>query len=167
MAHAAFHFGSVAADPLDVIEQVVTTNGWLFDRPGDDEIAAEVAADGCVYRLWFAWFPERETLHFSCAFDIKVAETRRGALFELLALINERMWIGHFDLWSEQGLVTFRQTLPLRGGPGVGLEQMMDLVDAALSECERYYPAFQYVIWGGRTPADAMAASILDTVGEA
>ncbi len=167
MTHAASRFGAVAADPLDVVEQVVTDNGWLFDRPGDGEIAAEVAVAGCVYRLWFAWFPERETLHFSCAFDIKVPEARRAALFELLAAINERLWIGHFDLWTEQGLVTFRQTLPLRGGPGVGLEQMIDLVDAALSECERYYPAFQYVIWGGYTPADAMAMAIFDTVGEA
>jgi hypothetical protein len=36
-----------------------------------------------------------------------------------------------------------------------------------MTECERYYPAFQFVIWGGRSAADAIASSLLDTVGEA
>ena len=40
-------------------------------------------------------------------------------------------------------------------------------MDLAVAECERYYPAFQFVIWGGRTAEDAIASSLLDTVGEA
>jgi hypothetical protein len=46
-------------------------------------------------------------------------------------------------------------------------EQVEDLVDIALSECERFYPAFQLVLWGGKKPADAMAAAMIDPVGEA
>jgi hypothetical protein len=42
-----------------------------------------------------------------------------------------------------------------------------DLVDTAIAECERFYPAFQYVIWGGRTPEDAVSAAMVDTLGEA
>lgn len=167
MAQAVVDAASRVAHPLDVVEQIVAANGWTFDRLGDDEIAAEVTVTGCVYRLWFAWSPERETLHFSCAYDLRLVETRRGALFELLARVNERMWIGHFDLWSEQGLVTFRQALPLRGGAGLAPEQMLDLVEIALGECERFQPAFQYVIWGGVGPEEAMSAAIFETVGEA
>jgi len=40
-------------------------------------------------------------------------------------------------------------------------------VDIALSESERFYPAFQLVIWGGRTPLQAIEAALLVTVGEA
>src|SRR3978361_92085 len=46
-------------------------------------------------------------------------------------------------------------------------EQLNDLVEVAISESERFYPAFQYVVWAGKTPADALTASILETVGEA
>jgi hypothetical protein len=42
-----------------------------------------------------------------------------------------------------------------------------DLVDVALNECERYYPAFQYVIWGGKDPSEAVTAACLDPQGEA
>jgi hypothetical protein len=44
---------------------------------------------------------------------------------------------------------------------------MEDLVDIAVAECERFFPSFQFLLWGGKTPAEAVAASMLDTVGEA
>jgi len=46
-------------------------------------------------------------------------------------------------------------------------EQLNDLVEVAISESERFYPAFQYVVWAGKSPSDALTASILETVGEA
>ena len=48
----------------------------------------------------------------------------------------------------------------IRGGP-------VPVVDVALNECERYYPAFQYVIWGGKAPGEAVTAACLDPQGEA
>ena len=33
------------------------------------------------------------------------------------------------------------------------------LVEAALDECERFYPVFQFVLWGGKSPTEAIAAS--------
>jgi hypothetical protein len=41
------------------------------------------------------------------------------------------------------------------------------LVDAAVDEFERYYPVFQLVLFADRSPAEAMAAALLETVGEA
>ena len=42
-----------------------------------------------------------------------------------------------------------------------------DMVDIALAECERFYPALQFVVWAGHTPCDAIASAMMDTVGEA
>jgi len=44
---------------------------------------------------------------------------------------------------------------------------MEDLVEVALNEAERFFPAFQFVIWGGKTAEEAVAASMLDVAGEA
>ncbi len=106
-------------------------------------------------------------MHLSCAFDMKVPEKRRRDMHTLLVLINEKMAIGHFDLWKDEGLVLFRHALLLRGGQGATSEQVEDLVEIALSECERFYPAFQFLIWGGKTPEEAIAGAMLETVGEA
>ena len=167
MASAAHGPAPIAANPLDIVEQIVLANDWAFDRLGDDEVAAEVSGRGCVYHLWFAWRPERAALQFSCTFPVHVPDRRRAALYPLLAMINERLWIGHFDVSSEGGMVMFRQAMALRGGPGVSAEQVHDLVEAALDECTRYYPAFQYVIWGGKSPSEAMDLAMVQTVGEA
>ena len=89
------------------------------------------------------------------------------ALNSLLALVNEKMWLGHFDLWSEDGLPMYRHSLPLRGAGGAASSQVEDLVTVALEECERFYPAFQFVIWGGKSPEESLAAALIETLGEA
>src|SRR3546814_20726508 len=77
------------------------------------------------------------------------------------------MWLGHFDLSSEDGTPMFRHTLLVRGAGGVSVEQLDDLVEVALGESERFFPAFQFVIWGGKSAAEAAAASLLGLAGAA
>jgi hypothetical protein len=82
-------------------------------------------------------------------------------------MVNERMWLGHFDLWIEDGVPMFRHAVLTRGGGGMHASQMEELIEIAITECERFYPAFQFVIWGGKAPAEAIAAAMLETMGEA
>jgi hypothetical protein len=156
-----------SANPLDVLEQIVAANEWAFDRRSDGEMAAEAPGKWCDYGLYFSWSQEISAMHFSCAFDMKVPAARRDKLFELLALANEKLWIGHFGIESEDGVPVFRHSVLLRGAPGASAESLEDMVDIALTECERFFPAFQFVLWGGKTPAEALQAAMLDCVGEA
>lgn len=164
---AAYQDEDVQANPMDMVEQVVTANDWAFDRRNDEELAAEVPGQWCNYSLYFAWREDMGAMHFTCAFDMKVPEAKRAPIYELLATINEKLWLGHFGLWDDDGIPMFRHTSLLRGGAGLSPEQLEDLVELAVSECERFYPAFQFVIWGGKSAREAVAASLLDTVGEA
>ena len=155
------------ANPVDLVEQIVTANDWAFDRRNDEELAAEIPGKWCNYSLYFAWREDMGAMHFTCAFDMKVPAAKRTPIYELLAIINEKLWLGHIGLWDEEGVPMFRHTSLLRGGAGLSPEQVEDMVDLAVSECERFYPAFQFVIWGGKSAADAVASSLLETVGEA
>ena len=154
-------------NPLDIIEKVVEFNEWVFDRRNDSEMAVQVPGSWCDYSLHFSWNDEIEAIHFTCAFDMRVADERKSQVNELLALINDRLWLGHFSMWGNEGLPMFRYAMPLRGATGLVAEQMEDLVETAIIECERFYPAFQYVIWAGKSANDAFTASIIETVGEA
>lgn len=154
-------------NPLDLVEEIVGANEWPFDRASRDELAVEIDGQWCGYRLFFFWQPDLGAMHFSCIFDIRVPEKRSVSVHTLLALMNEKLWLGHFDLSSDDGTPIFRHTMLLRGASKASVEQMEDLVDVALSECERFYPAFQFVIWGGKSAREAMDASLLDVVGEA
>ena len=156
-----------AANPLDMMEQIVSANEWTFDRRSESEMAAEAPGHWCDYGLYFNWSHQISVMHFTCAFDMKVPEKHRAALYELLTLANEKLWLGHFGLESNDGMPVFRHAILLRGAAGASLESLEDLVDIALTECERFYPAFQFVLWGGKSPADALAAAMLDCAGEA
>jgi hypothetical protein len=83
--------------------------------------------------------------------------------------VNEQLWLGHFELWSGSGLIVFRHAALVDSGDGDGLsfEQAESIVEAAIEECERFYPVFQFVLWGGKSPSEAIAAALIDTAGEA
>ena len=155
------------ANPLDLLEELVSANDWPFDRASDCELMVKVGGRWCVYHMFFVWEDDLKAIFFSCQLEQKVPDTRRREVYELLAAINEGLWLGHFDLAAEDSLLLFRHTIPLRGAPGASVEQLEDLVDAAVVECERFYPALQMVVWGGQTVGAAITAALMDTVGEA
>jgi hypothetical protein len=154
-------------NPLDLMEEIVSSNEWLFDRPSDRELVVEFSGQWCDYRLYFCLAEEISAMQFSCAYDMKVPEAKTAEMRTLLSLVNERLWVGHFGLGFESRLLSFRHGMLLRGMCGISVEQLEDLVDIALSEAERYYPAFQLVIWSGCTPLQAIDNALLVTVGEA
>jgi hypothetical protein len=157
----------LASNPLDILEDIVTANEWLFERANDDELIVELAGRWCHYRMFFVWQREIGALQFSCQFDMKVPDAKQGEVNDLLALLNNRMWLGHFDLELQQNTPLFRYTILARRDRMPGTEALEDLVEIALTECERFYPAFQFVIWGGKKAAEAVAASMIEVAGQA
>ncbi|APH73109.1 type III secretion system chaperone family protein [Aquibium oceanicum] len=155
------------AHPVDVIEQVANANEWAFERAGDDEIAISVAGNWTDYHISFSWMEDFEALHLACAFDIKVTETRVTEVMRLLALINEQMLFGHFDLWEQEGAIMFRQALLLNGGVEPTGQQVEVLLSTALEACECYFQAFQFVVWSGVSARDALQSVLFETHGSA
>jgi hypothetical protein len=159
--------GERRINPVDVVEHVAGLNDWSFDRAGDDEITISIDGRWTSYHAAFTWLPELEALHLACAFDLKVPERRRAEVLQLVAQANEQLWIGHFDLWSQDGVVMFRHSLILAGGVEASGRQCEVVLDAAIEACERYYQAFQFVVWAGKAAREAIDAAMFETSGEA
>ncbi len=158
---------TVSANPLDEVEQFVDQQEWSFDRQGEGELAVVIAGQRCDYHIWFCWQPGTQSLHVSCAFDVKVPSDRRADTYRLVGLMNEKMPIGNFDLISAEGLILYRHAMLLRGSGGVSGSQVEDMLENALQECERFYPALQFVLWGGSSPETAITAAMMEPAGEA
>ncbi len=152
---------------LEAVEILATRNNWLFERTGDEEITIVVGGKWTQYQASFTWMFEMEALHFALAFELKVPERCRDELHRLTTMINEHLWVGHFDLWFQDGLVMYRNALVLAGGVTASLRQCEVLLSAARDACERYYPAFQFVVWAGEGAQEALQASNFDTSGQA
>ncbi len=154
-------------NPIDTVEQLVSEQDWPFERCSDGDLAVCVSGSWCDYNLAFARSTEMETLTLTAAFDFRVPKNRRGELCLLLALVNERLALGHFDLAAAEGMILYRNAVPLGGGARTAPGQCEQMLQAALDACERFYPAFQFVLWGGKSAEDALAGAILDCRGEA
>jgi hypothetical protein len=137
-------------NPLDVVERVASGHDWSFERAGDDEITILINGKWTDYQVSFTWMGPIEALHLACAFDLKVPERRCGEVQQLISQVNEQLWVGHFDLWVKEGLVMFRHALVLAGGVEASRQQCESLLTTALEACERYFPAFQFVLWAGK-----------------
>jgi hypothetical protein len=93
-------------------------------------------------------------------------ETRLFDVAALLMYVNARLWIGHFDLWPEDGTIVFRHAM-IFPDAHASASQCEALLNLALEACEHYYPAFQFVLWGGKSAEEAVAAAILECAGQA
>ncbi len=153
-------------NPLDLMEQIAVQNEWLFDRAGEDEMHLSFPGQTEDHHLSFSWRHDVETLQLSVQLEVKVPKPKRAEVATLINIINEQLWLGHFDLWKEDGLLLYRHGL-LLAGADTHVGQCEALLKAALEACERYYQSFQFVLWAGKSPEDALAATMLETQGQA
>ena len=154
-------------NPLAVVEDIASDNNWAFERSGEDEVTIVTKGQWTDYQLSFTWMSEIEALHLACAFDMKIPPARRPEVQRLVAAINEQLWIGHFDFWRKDDLVMFRQALVLTGGVAATDAQCEALLATAVEACERYYQAFQFVVWAGKSAREALDATLFETSGKA
>lgn len=160
-------FNSEDLHPIDIVETLAEERSWDFDRIADDQIAMAIEGVWRTYSVTLAWSGQDETLRLICAFDMAPPVRRRGALYQAMALANDKCWSGAFVIWPEQKLMVYRYSLNLTGGASAGAAQIQDMVRAAVAASERFYPAFQLVAWGGETPEKALGIAMTEAYGRA
>jgi len=167
MTMAAIEEGSATENPLEILEDVLGAYEWGYQREAGDELVVDGEGSWCPYRMYFVWQEEYASLQFCCQFDVEVPDAVFAAVNELLLLMNERLWLGHFMLPAEERTPMFRYTLLLRGHDHATGAQLEDLIETALGECDRVFPAMQFILEDGKSAEDAFNGAILETAGEA
>ena len=155
------------AAPLDMLASYFAARDWPHEMVSEDEIVATAQGSWTSYELRGVWRSDDGVLQLLAFPDIRVVEDKRGVAYEALGLINEQLWLGHFELWSGSGTILYRHALLIGPDSGLRLDTAETYVENAIDECERFYPVFQFVLWGDKSPAEAMAASLIETRGEA
>ena len=154
-------------DPIDIVEHIAEHHDWDFDRVADDQIAMAVEGQWRTYSVTLAWSAYDETLRLVSTFEMEPPQERLPALYEMLNRVNDSCWTGAFTFWRAQNLVVWRYGLVLSGGQLAVPEQIDRLIASAVGAAERYYPAFQLVAWGDKTPEAAIQVAIAEAYGRA
>ena len=154
-------------DPLDVVEHVLNAENLDFDRTEDGDLAFAITGDWKDYELWFAWRPEADCLQLCLSLDMRAGKTKRTAAHHLISLINQRVWLGHFEVWTEDGEIVYRHAMSLPTGEKPTLAQAASMIDGAVEAADRFHPAFDFLLKGSKNPEESMAACMFETVGSA
>ncbi len=153
--------------PIDIVEHLAEHHDWDFDRIGDDQIAMAVEGQWRTYSITLAWSGYDETLRMVCTFEMEPPEEKHPVLYELLNMMNDQCWSGSFTFWAAQKLMVYRYGLILSGGQIATADQINTIITAAVINAERYYPAMQLLVYGDRTPREAMQVAIAEAYGRA
>src|SRR5262245_22960775 len=157
-----------ATDPLDTVEAVIA---------GDDRFECQRAEDGDVHFSvkcawgeivgYFSYRGELPAVLFTLGFDIQAPLGRRAEAVRLAGQINENLWLGHFDVWSDDGTIIFRHSLPMNGREEISAGEVQALLAAAHEAAHRYHPAFQFLLNTDATPEEAASTAMCDIAGPA
>ena len=154
------------AAPVDMLAALFEARGWPCSVRGH-EVSGEVRGSWAKYQVKGIWRADDRVLQILCLPEVRVPDDKLGAAYELLGTINEQLWLGHFDIWSNGGVLLYRHGLMLGDDGLLSLAQAKAAVEAAVAECDRFYPAFQFALWGDKEPAEALANAMVDAAGEA
>lgn len=154
-------------NPIDLCEEIFYTKKWVFFRETNDELIAEITTKNCKYRLYFSWSEDLGAVNFTITFDLKIPKSDVLPFYELIALINEKLWIGHFDITAKNGIPAYRNTIITKNDIELYHEQFEDLIDIGIFECEKYFPSFTMVMFEGYLPLKAVEVCHLSTIGRA
>ena len=154
-------------NPIDIVEDVIYEKKWSFSRADDYELVADISSKCCQYRLYFTWSENVRAISFTITFDLKFPESKLFKAYELIGLINENLWIGHFDITSKNGIPAFRHTLLASNDNDFLHKKLENLVDIAIFECEKYYPSFQQVLFDKIEPSKSLLFANFEVIGTA
>ncbi len=155
-------------NPIDMVENIFSTKSFEFERRSINEVVVEVEGKWNNMLLFFSWEENMRCLHLSCLMDIKSTIEDRSKIFELLALVNEDLWLGHFSYWTEQNMPLFKHAILLTDeNEQVLSAKISQVIDIAIKECERMYPVFKVVLTKGMDPKQALYPMLMETIGQA
>ena len=167
MAPSRQHNDIILDDPIDLVTRFVVTHDWLLQSRGENAVLVEVPGKWCDYQLAVIWRDDESAMQVSCRIDLQIAPMLYGETALLASLLNKQIFIGHLGLDVTTGELEMRYTLALRGAGGATPEQIEDVVDIMLGECEHCYPAIFQVAHNGALATDAADIAMFTTEGEA
>lgn len=152
-------------NPLDNIEDILHNNNWTFSRVNQDELTVTLKGRFCSYRIFFIWQEELNAMQFCAQYDMLIHENNMDEAATTLMEINENLWMGHFDIPKSTKKPSYRYTCLMQTVEG-SQDQLENLVDISLTQCEKYYHAFSILADENAPCERQLPLALMETQGQ-
>ena len=105
-------------------------------------------------------FFKKAVFHGSSKAKLKLADMN---LWGLGTKIN----LGYFHYCSKLDTVFFKYQVSVKGFDFLTEEQIDDILNVVIKECDKYFPAFYLFFFKKQDPKYALSASLIETNGQA
>ena len=132
--------GEQEAEPIDMLAAYFEAHEWPFEHVAEDEISAKYRGSWTEYEIRAIWREDDQVLQVIVMPDIRIVEGRKAEIYEAIALINEQLWLGHFETWSSNGTLLFRHGALLGAQGSLTLDQAQLLIESAIGRVRALLP---------------------------
>jgi hypothetical protein len=154
-------------NPIEALELIAKDNKWPLEKLSDEEASLDCVGRWGEFTLSFLWQEEFQALQFSVLSTLKVEKNKLQIIKDLLFSVNQKVWLGHFTIDESSDHVVFRYNSLIRGLSVSAQDHIEDLIDLAMTEFDRFYPAFDASLSQRKVANDLMFAILADPMGEA
>lgn len=148
-------------NPIDDIEYLFAKRQHSIERRSNHEVVVEISGKWDNMLFFFAWEEQMRCMHISCLINLEPENVALPSIFELLALLNEDMWIGYFSYWEEAKMPLFKHSVILEENDTDIFTKLERILNIAVVECERAYPIFHAVFKQNISPRRALMPLML------
>ena len=153
--------------PIDLVSRFAARQEWYLRQTDRNMLTADVPGHWSQYHLQVTWQDDDETLRLDCGLELPVDDGSFQRLALMICMLNQHLFLGHFVIAPDTGAVELSYTLPLRGAGGATPEQIEDVVDILLGQCEQAFPALLHALENDGPPSLASQLVTMPTLGQA
>ncbi len=152
--------------PINLLEEIIISKNWVFERPIEDEIFIEVPTKYSNLIIQVTWLKNRGRIEIRSFFYNKMDFSNNIEIYKLLNLINNKIDYGHFII-NENKYPTFKNSIIIKDHNSIKFDLLREVLNYAILESERFFPMLQLVLWGGRKAEEAIMFFDFKTEGKA
>jgi hypothetical protein len=143
---------------VDTLITYLEEDEWKFTRMDSDDTV--VLTFNCANATYICYAQARESqrqIVFYTIYPLRAPEDKRMQAAEFTARVNYGLVLGNLELDMNDGELRYKTSADVAAGPFT-IQLLRSLMQINLSTADRYYPAFAAMLYGGATPADAVAS---------
>jgi len=166
MASSSIDLIDSKSHPINLLEEIIISKDWIFERPIEDEIYIEVPTKYSNLIIQVNWLKNQSRIEIRSFFYNKMDFSDNVEIYKLLNLINNRINYGHFII-NENSFPTFKNSIIIKDYKSIKFDLLKELLNYAILESERFFPILQLVLWGGKKAEEAILFFDFKTEGRA